>query len=52
MRVSILLQTTGDDGAIGPAGEVAAFDKLTEHKRYIAAHGVGMPEVRNWRWPA
>lgn len=27
MRVSILLQITGDDGAIGPAEEVTAFEK-------------------------
>ena len=26
MRVSILLQITGDDGAIGPAEEVTAFE--------------------------
>ncbi len=30
MRVSILLQITGDDGAIGPAKEVTAFEKMTE----------------------
>ena len=30
MRVSILLQITGDDGAIGPAEEVTAFEKATE----------------------
>jgi hypothetical protein len=30
MRVSILLQITGDDGAIGPAEEVATFEKPTE----------------------
>ncbi len=30
MRVSILLQIIGDDGAIGPAEEVTAFEKATE----------------------
>ncbi|HEY0418438.1 MAG TPA: ISKra4 family transposase, partial [Acetobacteraceae bacterium] len=31
MRVSILLQVTGDDGAIGTAQEVAVFEKATGH---------------------
>ena len=30
MRVSILLQIIGDDGAIRPTEEVAAFEKVTE----------------------
>jgi xylulose-5-phosphate/fructose-6-phosphate phosphoketolase len=25
-------------------------DRLTDHTRYIEAHGADMPEVANWRW--
>jgi xylulose-5-phosphate/fructose-6-phosphate phosphoketolase len=27
-------------------------NKLTDHTRYIRAHGEDMPEVVNWKWPA
>ena len=39
-------------GAAAIHAKQAIRNKLTEHKRYIAAHGIDMPEVRNWRWQA
>ena len=24
--------------------------KLVEHRQYIAAHGVDLPEIANWQW--
>ncbi|QIB33497.1 phosphoketolase family protein [Ancylobacter pratisalsi] len=39
-------------GETGVHAREALRDKLTEHARYIRAHGLDMPEVRNWRWPS
>ncbi|HZR16727.1 MAG TPA: phosphoketolase family protein [Verrucomicrobiae bacterium] len=38
---------------LGPSAayvKQALFEKLIQHKRYIAVHGEDLPEVREWRW--
>ena len=47
-----VIDRVGTLGASSVYAKQAIRDKLTEHKRYVTAHGVDMPEVRNWRWPA
>lgn len=37
-------------GAAGAALKERLAAKLVEHGHYIRAHGLDMPEIRNWRW--
>ena len=36
-------------GAVGSSVQQMR-DKLVEHRQYIAAHGVDLPEIANWQW--
>jgi xylulose-5-phosphate/fructose-6-phosphate phosphoketolase len=37
-------------GASAAYAQQAIRDKLVEHRRYICAHGIDMPDVRAWKW--
>jgi xylulose-5-phosphate/fructose-6-phosphate phosphoketolase len=39
-------------GAAGAALKARLADKLVEHGLYIREHGIDMPEIRDWAWPA
>jgi len=40
--------------SVGTAGlylKQALENKLIEHRRYIDANGIDMPEITGWKWP-
>jgi xylulose-5-phosphate/fructose-6-phosphate phosphoketolase len=37
-------------GSRGVYLKQALRNKLVEHKKYIAEHGLDLPEIRNWKW--
>ena len=39
-------------GARAAYAKQAIRDKLVQHEQYIFRHGIDMPEVLDWRWPA
>jgi xylulose-5-phosphate/fructose-6-phosphate phosphoketolase len=39
-------------GALAAYAKQEVRDRLIEHREYIHRHGVDMPEVREWTWPA
>jgi xylulose-5-phosphate/fructose-6-phosphate phosphoketolase len=39
-----------DAGAAGDELELRMMEKLAQHRGHIRAHGVDMPEIRNWVW--
>jgi xylulose-5-phosphate/fructose-6-phosphate phosphoketolase len=47
MDVIERVKSTGTEGLYL---KQALENKLIEHRRYINANGIDMPEVRNWRW--
>lgn len=48
--VADVIDRTPSLGASAVYVKQAIRDKLIEHERHIRAHGVDMPEVRNWKW--
>jgi xylulose-5-phosphate/fructose-6-phosphate phosphoketolase len=48
--VADVIDRTPALGAAAVYVKQAIRDKLIEHERYIRAHGLDLPEVRNWRW--
>jgi xylulose-5-phosphate/fructose-6-phosphate phosphoketolase len=52
-RFHLVMDVIDRVAQLGPSAayvKQALFDKLIEHKRYIAKHGEDLPEIRAWRW--
>jgi xylulose-5-phosphate/fructose-6-phosphate phosphoketolase len=48
--VADVIDRTPSLGASAVYVKQAIRDKLIEHERYIRAHGLDLPEVRDWKW--
>ncbi|WP_210215329.1 phosphoketolase family protein [Lichenihabitans psoromatis] len=54
-RFHLVLDVIDRVPRLGPMAAYATQairDKLVEHRGYIDQHGIDMPEILNWRWPA
>jgi xylulose-5-phosphate/fructose-6-phosphate phosphoketolase len=48
--VDIVIDRVPQLGSSAAKVKRALREKLIEHKTYIEAHGLDMPEIRNWKW--
>ncbi len=48
--VDLVIDRLPQLGAHAAEVKIALRDKLIEHKTYIEAHGLDLPEIRNWQW--
>ena len=48
--VEVVIDQLPNLGGPGAYLKQSMRDKRVEHKRYIAEHGMDLPEVRNWTW--
>jgi xylulose-5-phosphate/fructose-6-phosphate phosphoketolase len=52
-RFHLVMDVIDRVGKLGPSAayvKQTLFEKLVEHKRYIAKHGEDLREIREWKW--
>jgi xylulose-5-phosphate/fructose-6-phosphate phosphoketolase len=52
-RFHLVMDVIDRVARLGPSAaylKQALFEKLVEHKRYIANYGHDLPEIRDWQW--